>query len=220
MKFPGTTCEVETVAALREAGVEARVVDHLEFDPSVVSGVVIPGGFSFGDYLRAGAIAARTEAIKGIREVAKSGRPVVGICNGFQVLTEAGLLNGALLPNLSGRFVSKWVSLKVVRGDTVVTEGLEGKLLRMPIAHAEGRYYDEETRASEAAVLKYTSPSGEVEERWNPNGSVLNVAAVANEEGNVVGMMPHPERASFNFSSPDGSTDGLLVLRGLKRWTR
>jgi len=218
IKFPGTTCEVDVYRALLEAGVEAEIVKYRDFDPDKYDAVVLPGGFSYGDYLRAGAIAANTEAVRLVKEMANEGKKVLGICNGFQILVEAGLLEGALLPNLNLRFVSKWVYLRVLRKDTFLTEGLEKDVLYMPIAHAEGRYYHpDEERVKRLAVLAYSNDRGETSRDYNPNGSLLNIASVANEEGNVIGMMPHPERASFKLLSPNSSTDGLLLLRGLAR---
>jgi phosphoribosylformylglycinamidine synthase len=220
IKFPGTTCEFDVFKALSEAKIPATVVKYKEFDPDKFKGVILPGGFSFGDYLRAGSIAANTETIKDIKRMANEGKPVIGICNGFQILVESGLLKGALLPNLKLRFISKWVYLKVVRTDTVLTKGLEkNKILKMPIAHAEGRYYvDDIEYAKNNMVMQYTDNLGNVTEDANPNGSLFNIASIANEEGNVIGMMPHPERASFKLTSPDGSTDGLLLLKGLAKW--
>ncbi|BCU71396.1 hypothetical protein KN1_26930 [Stygiolobus caldivivus] len=151
--------------------------------------------------------------------MANEGKIIIGICNGFQILVESGLLEGALLPNLNLRFVSRWVYLKVGRKDTVLTRGLEKEIIKMPIAHSEGRYYhNDPSRAERFAVLYYVGPKGEVDEKYNPNGSLLNIASIANEEGNIIGMMPHPERASFKLTSPDGETDGLLLFRGLKKW--
>ncbi|MCY0860739.1 MAG: phosphoribosylformylglycinamidine synthase I [Sulfolobaceae archaeon] len=218
IKFPGTTCEIDVYKALREANVESEVVRYKEFDGDKYNAVVIPGGFSFGDYLRAGSIAANTDTMRQIKEMADSGKVVVGICNGFQILVESGILEGALLPNLNMRFLSKWVYVRVNRFDTVLTKGLNKNVLRLPIAHAEGRYYhDKPELAKRLAVLLYSDERGNVDERYNPNGSVLNIAGIANEEGNVIGMMPHPERASFKLTSQDGSIDGLSLLRGLKR---
>ncbi|MEW9491086.1 MAG: phosphoribosylformylglycinamidine synthase I [Candidatus Aramenus sulfurataquae] len=217
MKFPGTTCDYDVLKALREAKVEAELVRYKDLDPDRYSSVVIPGGFSFGDYLRAGSIAASTETMEMIKEMANQGKTVLGICNGFQILTESGLLKGALLPNLKMRFISKWVYVKVVRDDTRLTKNLPKKVLRMPIAHAEGRFVLEEEEARRLMVFQYSNEKGEVSEDYNPNGSVLNIAGIANEEGNVIGLMPHPERASFSLTSIDGNVDGLLLLRGL-RW--
>jgi len=130
IKFPGTTCEVDVHRALLEAGVEAEIVKYRDFDPDKYDAVVLPGGFSYGDYLRAGAIAANTETVRLVKEMANEGKKVLGICNGFQILVEAGLLEGALLPNLNLRFVSKWVYLRVLRKDTFLTKGLEKDVRR------------------------------------------------------------------------------------------
>jgi len=218
IKFPGTTCEIDVYKALKEVGVESEIVRHKDFDPDNFKAVIIPGGFSFGDYLRAGSIAASTETMKKIKEMADAGKVVIGICNGFQILVESGILQGALLPNLNLRFLSKWVYLKVNRFDTVLTRGLTKTVVRVPIAHAEGRYYHNDSEmAKRIAVFLYSDENGNVDDKNNPNGSIYNIAGIANESGNVIGMMPHPERASFNLTSPDGETDGLLLLRGLKR---
>ncbi|WP_338600461.1 phosphoribosylformylglycinamidine synthase I [Sulfolobus tengchongensis] len=219
IKFPGTTCETDVYKALVEAGVPAIIVKYKDFDPDKYKGVILPGGFSFGDYLRAGSIAASTETMKRVKEMAEEGKPVIGICNGFQILVESGLLKGALLPNLKLRFISKWVYLKVIRADTILTKDLENKVIKMPIAHAEGRYYvDDIEYAKTHMVLQYSDENGNINENVNPNGSLLNIASIANDEGNVIGMMPHPERASFKLTSIDGSTDGLLLLRRLSKW--
>ncbi len=216
IKFPGTTCDNDVLKALNEIKIDAEIVKYKDFDPDKYSSVIIPGGFSFGDYLRAGSIAANTETMKSIREMADDGKIVLGICNGFQILTESGLLKGALLPNLNLKFVSKWVNIKVVRNDTLLTRKLQKKVLKMPIAHAEGRFFLNEDEAKELMVFQYSDEKGDVEEKYNPNGSILNIAGIANKEGNIIGLMPHPERASFSLTSIDGYTDGLLLLRGLK----
>ncbi|ABP96119.1 MULTISPECIES: phosphoribosylformylglycinamidine synthase I [Metallosphaera] len=213
IKFPGTTCELDVVKALKQVGAEAEVVKFNSLDPDRYDGVVIPGGFSFGDYLRAGTIAANSEAMKGIREMADQGKLVLGICNGFQILVESGLLKGALLPNLNLRFITKWVRIRVRRKDTPFTKDSKDVLF-MPIAHAEGRYYlDDEELASRLSVFQYVDERGMPSPQANPNGSILNIAGVTNEAGNVLGLMPHPERASFPSISPDGSRDGLEILR-------
>ena len=218
IKFPGTTCEVDVYKALLEAKVDAEIVRYKDFDPDKYEAVVLPGGFSFGDYLRAGSIAASTDTMKKVKEMASAGKNVIGICNGFQILVESGLLEGGLLPNLNLRFISKWVYLKVVRNDTVLTKGLDKTIIKMPIAHAEGRFYiDDIEKAKRLAVLLYSDEFGNVNEKANPNGALLNIASVANEEGNVIGMMPHPERASFKLTSPTGEIDGLLLFRGLSK---
>ncbi|AAK40939.1 phosphoribosylformylglycinamidine synthase I [Saccharolobus solfataricus] len=219
IKFPGTTCETDVYKALIEAGVPTVIVKYKDFDPDRYNGVILPGGFSFGDYLRAGSIAASTETMKKVKQMAEDGKIVIGICNGFQILVESGLLKGALLPNLKLRFISKWVYLKVIRADTILTKGLDKKIIRMPIAHAEGRYYvDDIDYAKTHMVLQYCDENGNISEDVNPNGSLLNIASIANEEGNVIGMMPHPERASFKLTSIDGTVDGLILLRRLGEW--
>ncbi|AEC51770.1 phosphoribosylformylglycinamidine synthase I [Pyrococcus sp. NA2] len=214
--FPGTNCDFETVEAIRKAGGEAERVWYKEsikdFD-----GVVLPGGFSYADYLRAGAIAARQRIIEEVKELAKEGRPVLGICNGFQILTESGLLPGALRPNKIPRFICRWVHLKVRDVNTPFTQLYEpGEIIKMPIAHAEGNYYvDDPSRVR--IVFQYSDKEGKITEEANPNGSVLNIAAVANEEGNVLGTMPHPERASDIHL---GSEDGLRLFKSMVEWVK
>lgn len=214
--FPGTNCDFETERAIRKAGAEAERIWYKtslkDFD-----GVVLPGGFSYADYLRAGAIAARQEIMEEVREFAREGKPVLGICNGFQILTEAGLLPGALRPNKIPRFLCRWVHLRVEDTETPFTSLYEpGEVIRMPIAHAEGNYYIDDP-SKVRAVFRYSDERGNVSEDANPNGSVLNIAAVANEGGNVLGIMPHPERASDSFL---GSEDGLKVFRSMVEWAR
>ncbi|WP_048057688.1 phosphoribosylformylglycinamidine synthase I [Metallosphaera cuprina] len=204
---------MDVLKALKLVKADAEIVLFNKFDPDHYQGVVLPGGFSFGDYLRAGSIAANSEAIKGVKEMANEGKLVLGICNGFQILVEAGILKGALLPNLNLRFVTKWVWLRVKRKDTPFTK--ESKdVLFMPIAHAEGRYFlDDEESASEIAVLQYADERGVPTSEANPNGSLMNIAGITNEGENVLGLMPHPERASFRSISPNGSSDGLHILK-------
>ncbi|BBG24049.1 phosphoribosylformylglycinamidine synthase I [Sulfuracidifex tepidarius] len=214
LKFPGTTCEGDVEKALREAGGNPQVVRHDSFDPDKFDAVVLPGGFSYGDYLVAGAIAASGDSMRKVKEMAEEGKIVLGICNGFQILVWSGLLKGALLENLNRRFVSKWVYVKVVNDSTAITKGLKGKVLRLPIAHAEGRYYHKDV-SEVSPVLVYSSQEGKVSDEYNPNGSLQNIASVSNEAGNVIGMMPHPERASFKNISPFGEPDGLYLLRGV-----
>ncbi|NJE11186.1 phosphoribosylformylglycinamidine synthase I [Thermococcus sp. MAR1] len=214
--FPGTNCDFETERAIRKAGGKAERVWYKanlkDFD-----GVVLPGGFSYADYLRAGAIAARQEIMEEVKEFAREGRPVLGICNGFQILTEAGLLPGALRPNKNPRFLCKWVHLRVEDTQTPFTSLYgPGEVIRMPIAHAEGNYYVNDP-SMVRVVFQYSDEKGNVTEKANPNGSVLNIAAIASERGNVLGTMPHPERASDRFL---GSEDGLKLFRSMVEWAR
>ncbi len=217
--FPGSNCDYDTYYVIRD--VLEREVEFVTHDRSDLSGydcVVLPGGFSFGDYLRPGALAARTPLAQAVVEFAQRGGLVIGICNGFQILTELGLLPGALLPNLSMRFVCRDVYLRVENDETPLTKKLDrGEILRIPIAHHDGRYYvpEEELREMEERgqiLFRYTDREGNPSPEANPNGSVSNIAAVMNREGNVFGMMPHPERASEDIL---GSHDGLMLWYSL-----
>ena len=180
--------------------------------------VVLPGGFSYGDYLRTGAIAKFSPVMESVRQHARSGRYVIGICNGFQILLEAGLLPGAMLRNESLRFICKHVTLRLENNHTGFTRKMkEGQLLSMPIAHGEGNYYcDDETlkklRDQKRIIFRYVSPTGEQGEQFNPNGSRDNIAGIVNETGNVLGMMPHPERASEAILA---SEDGRKIWESL-----
>jgi phosphoribosylformylglycinamidine synthase len=207
--FPGSNCELDAMEAIRGLGGEAKVLWH--GDPTVagVDAVVVPGGFAHGDYLRPGAIARFSPVMDAVREFAASGGPVVGICNGFQVLTEAGLLPGALQKNRGLKFLCTTVALRVETTASALTnQAAAGDVLRIPINHFEGNYtVDDDTlarlRDEDRIVLRYVD---------NPNGSVDDIAGVCNEGRNVVGLMPHPERASHELL---GSTDGIPLLRSL-----
>lgn len=222
VRFPGSNCDLDAVSALRHVGgVRSDLVWHE--DPSVISydAVVLPGGFSFGDSLRGGAIAARSPALSRVAKLAERGVPVLGICNGFQTLVEAGLLPGALLRNTTLRFVCRWVTVRVENGRTSFTRGIrEWKVLRMPIAHNEGRYFAPESdldrmESDGRIVFRYCDSSGSASRASNPTGTRRNIAGVSNKEGNVVGLMPHPERASEPVLSPTGSDDGKLIFESL-----
>jgi len=209
--FPGTNCDFETVEALRKAGGK---VERVWYKSSLkdFDGVVLPGGFSYADYLRAGAISARAEIMEEVKALANDGKPILGICNGFQVLTESGLLPGALRPNKVPRFLCKWVYLKVNDTQTAFTQFYEeGEVIRMPIAHAEGNYYANDLNKVKIA-FQYSDEKGNITDDANPNGSLLNIAGISNEKGNVLGMMPHPERASDRWL---GSEDGLKVFKSM-----
>jgi phosphoribosylformylglycinamidine synthase len=212
LQFPGSCDERDAVLACERVG-EARLIWHGEPELGDVDAVVIPGGFSYGDYLRAGAIARFAPAMDAVREFAAAGGPVLGICNGFQVLCEAGLLPGALLPNSGLRFVCRQVEIEVTNAATAATSDCEpGERLSIPVKHMSGRWFAPpdllaELEADERIVFRYAPGQ-------NPNGSVADVAGVANPSGNVVGLMPHPEHAVDPLT---GSDDGLRLLRSLVR---
>ncbi|MDW8436405.1 MAG: phosphoribosylformylglycinamidine synthase subunit PurQ [Chloroherpetonaceae bacterium] len=217
--FPGSNCDRDAeyaINALPDA--EAILLWHKERSLKGVDAVILPGGFSYGDYLRAGAIAKFSPVMQEVMEFANKGRPVLGICNGFQILTEAGLLEGALLRNVNQRFVCKRVFIRVENDETIFTsEYRKGDVLRIPIAHGEGNYYaDDETlkrlEANAQIVFKYCDKHGNISPEANPNGSMLNIAGVCNERKNVLGLMPHPERASEALL---GSTDGRKLFESL-----
>ncbi len=222
IRFPGTNNENDIMRALRIIpNAEPYLVPSRLGSKALkdADAVVIPGGFSYGDYLRAGAVASVGSIMDGVREIAESGKPVIGICNGFQILTETGLLPGALLHNKSAHFVCKWVYLRVCSNTTLFTEGLENAVIRIPIAHAEGNYYcgqeDLERLNHESRIpFRYSNQDGNINESVNPNGAMENIAGIINDRGNVLGMMPHPERASRQFL---GSTDGLTILENFVR---
>jgi phosphoribosylformylglycinamidine synthase len=209
VQFPGSNCELDAVEAIGMLGGDAEILWHGDATVGGVDAVIVPGGFAHGDYLRPGAIARFSPVMGAVVEFAASGGPVVGICNGFQVLTEAGLLPGALQKNRGLKFLCTMVELRVDSTDSVLTcEAEEGDVLRVPINHFEGNYTcDDETlaklRANEQIVLRYVS---------NPNGSIDDIAGICNEGRNVVGLMPHPERA---VSPLLGSEDGAPLLRSL-----
>ncbi len=213
VQFPGTNCERETVRALR-ATVDrpVDVVWHGEpFAADRYTAVLLPGGFAHGDHLRAGAIARFSPVMEGISAFAAAGGLVLGICNGFQVLLEAGLLPGAMLRNASLQFRSEWVWCRVERTDTPFTQTCQvGQVLRLPIAHGEGNYVS--INAADSPVLRYCDARGNVTDAANPNGSQDAIAGLANAAGNVCGLMPHPERAADALL---GSTDGRVIFESL-----
>jgi phosphoribosylformylglycinamidine synthase subunit PurQ / glutaminase len=210
IQFPGSCDERDALHACRRVG-DARLVWHQETDLGDVDVVVVPGGFSYGDYLRAGALARFSPAMEAVAEHAAAGKPVLGICNGFQVLCEAGLLPGALLPNDSLRFVCRQVELVVESAATPFTQGCRpGQRLSIPVKHESGRYFApaeqlDELEARGGVVMRYAP--GE-----NPNGAAREIAAIVNEGGNVMGLMPHPEHAVDPLT---GSTDGLRIFASL-----
>jgi phosphoribosylformylglycinamidine synthase len=219
IRFPGTNCDLDAYHVLKNVlHLPADLMWHEEVDLRRYDGVILPGGFSYGDHLRAGIIAAHSPAMAQVKKAAEEGKPILGICNGFQILAESELLPGALLRNAGLRFVCRWVNLRVDSNSTFFTSGQKkGTLLRMPIAHGEGRYFLDENEIKSLEkkrqiVFRYVDERGSTTDDANPNGSLLNIAGVSNEKGNVVGLMPHPERASEKILSPFGSSDGLAVL--------
>jgi phosphoribosylformylglycinamidine synthase len=217
--FPGSNCERETLYVLQDLlGQEARFVWHEETELASFDAVVLPGGFAHGDYLRAGAVARFSPVMDAVQAFAAAGRLVLGICNGFQVLLEAGLLPGAMLRNRRQQFSCRWVHLRVERpAPPFLSDCHAGQVLRMPIAHGEGNYYaDPETlariEANGQVLLRYCDPAGRVTDAANPNGSLANIAGLCSDRGNVMGLMPHPERAAEAIL---GSADGLLLFRSV-----
>lgn len=213
--FPGSNCDLDMYHAIKdELGEEVEYVWHDEKDLSGFDGILLPGGFSYGDYLRCGAISRFSNVMSEVVKAAEAGKPVLGICNGFQVLTEAGLLPGALLRNKNLKFMCRTVDLKVVNNETQFTSVYKkDEIIQIPIAHGEGNYYcDEETLATlkenNQIVFTYASE--------NPNGSLEDIAGIVNERGNVLGMMPHPERAANDIM---GGSDGLALFKSIvKQW--
>ena len=221
--FPGTWSDRDFLDAAGTIGWEARPVWHAATELGEVDAVVLPGGFAHGDYLRTGAIARFSPVMAAVSRFADAGGPVIGSCNGFQILCEAGLLPGALLRNdhLEFRCEWQWLRVEQTTGPWLAADGLAaGDVIRMPISHGEGRYYaDAETldalERDGRVVLRYAEASGEVTPDANPNGSLRAIAGIVNPAGNVLGLMPHPERAS---DAEVGGTDGLRLLRSLGRW--
>ena len=217
--FPGSNSDHDAQHALAEVGgIPTDLVWHTETDLSAYDLLVLPGGFSHGDYLRSGAVAARAPVMAAVRTAAGRGVPILGICNGFQILLEAGLLPGAMLHNAGVTFRSQFVGLRVDTIDTVFTRAAsEGDVLQLPIAHGEGNYYAPpdvlaDLEAGDRIVFRYCEADGTVTADANPNGSVAGIAGICNEGRNVVGLMPHPERAS----EPDlGSADGRVFWDSL-----
>ncbi len=217
--FPGTWSDRDCYYALdRILGQQVNYIWHRETDLSSYDCVILPGGFSYGDYLRAGAIARFSPIMTEVERFARRGGLVFGICNGFQILCEAGLLPGSLMTNNHLQYRCQWIHLKVENASLPFTSQCqEGQLLRIPISHYDGNYYADEAtlqelEANKQIVFRYSSPKGEITEEANPNGSVGNIAGITNREGNVLGMMPHPERACEEII---GGTDGSLIFHSL-----
>ena len=217
--FPGSNCDHDAYHVIsKQVGQPVDFIWHKDTDLRSYDAVIIPGGFSYGDYLRAGALARFSPVMESVRKFAADGRLVLGICNGFQILCEAGLLPGALIRNRDLHFVCEYVNVRVETTDTPFTNEMKrGSVLRLPIAHAEGNYVCDdatlmELQQDDRIVFRYCDPSGNITEAANPNGARDNIAGICNSTRNVLGLMPHPERACEDLL---GSTDGRDVFRSL-----
>ncbi|MBC6971785.1 phosphoribosylformylglycinamidine synthase subunit PurQ [Bacillus sp. Xin] len=212
--FPGSNCDVDMFHAIKdELGEEVDYVWHDAENLDEYDAILLPGGFSYGDYLRCGAISRFANAMKAVQKAAEQGKPILGVCNGFQILVESGLLPGALMRNKNLKFMCRTVQLRVENNETMFTSQYEkGAVINIPIAHGEGNYYCDE------ATLKELEEKNQIAFRYveNPNGSVSDIAGIVNEKGNVLGMMPHPERAVDELL---GGAEGLKVFQSiLKHW--
>jgi len=216
--FPGSNCDHDAFYAIKKLlKYETVFLWHKESDLQGANVIILPGGFSYGDYLRSGAIARFSSIMKSVIEFANKGGTVIGICIGFQILLEAGLLSGVMLKNEDLKFVCKNVHLNIENGNTRFTSKVQKDVIKIPIAHGEGNYFaDDETLKSlednNQIVFKYSSDSGLIDKNFNPNGSKLNIAGIINKDGNILGMMPHPERCV----DPNlGNTDGKYIFESV-----
>ena len=219
--FPGSNCDKDIISCI-ERTVNQKVIElwHKDTDLQNCDVIFLPGGFSFGDYLRSGAIAKFSPIMEKVIEFGKNGGYIIGICNGFQILTESGLLPGALLHNTSNKFICKNVFLTVNNTNTLITNSYEKNVIKVPIAHGEGRFFaDENTMKNliqnDQIIFKYCDSNGEVLESSNPNGSLENIAGICNKEKNIFGMMPHPERAADVILS---NTDGVALFKSIMNY--
>jgi phosphoribosylformylglycinamidine synthase len=217
--FPGSNCDSDCWHALNDvARINVKYVWHKNTDLQGADLIVLPGGFSYGDHLRCGAVARFSPVMNEVIRHAKAGKPVIGICNGFQVLLESGLLPGAMLRNRSLQFICKYVYLRTENNQTLFTNQLsKGEVLNIPLAHGEGNYFCdertlEELEQNKQIVFRYCSEAGKVDDAFNPNGALSHIAGITNREGNVLGMMPHPERASEDILS---SSDGKKIWNSI-----
>ena len=219
--FPGSNCDKDIISCI-ERTVNQKVIElwHKDTDLQNCDVIFLPGGFSFGDYLRSGAIAKFSPIMEKVIDFGRNGGYIIGICNGFQILTESGLLPGALLHNTSNKFICKNVFLKINNTNTLVTNSYEKNVIKVPIAHGEGRFFaDENTmkdlKQNDQIIFKYCDSNGEVLESSNPNGSLENIAGICNKEKNILGMMPHPERAADVLLS---NTDGVALFKSIMNY--
>ena len=219
IQFPGSNCDLDALETLQKTiKVPTSLIWHKDLKDDEYDSYVLPGGFSYGDYLRAGAIAATSPSLDTIKKAVDRGKPVLGICNGFQILVEAGILPGAVLRNSGLRFVCRWTKLRVESTRTPFTRlASKGQTLHFPIAHNEGRFYLDtdqldDLEKNEQVVLRYVDENNDPTADSNPNGSLDNIAGICSEEGNVMGLMPHPERASLPIFSPERKPEGRLIF--------
>lgn len=219
--FPGSNCDHDAYYSLHKVlNYDVEFLWHKDTDLKQSDVIVLPGGFSYGDYLRTGSIARFSPIMNSVIEFAENGGKVIGICNGFQILLEAGLLPGVMLKNKSLQFVCKDIALSVENYDTIFTKGIEkNRTLKIPVAHGEGNYFADETTISKLIknnqiVFKYSS-ADRIEDDYNPNGSVMDIAGIINEKGNILGMMPHPERCCDPVL---GKTDGAFIFKSIAKY--
>ncbi|UQS85391.1 phosphoribosylformylglycinamidine synthase subunit PurQ [Apilactobacillus apisilvae] len=210
ISFPGSNCDNDLYYAIKDAlGEQCDIVSSKTYNLDAYDGILIPGGFSFGDYLRSGAIAKLSPIMRAIKKAADDGKFIIGICNGFQILTEANLLPGSLIKNTNMQFVSSWEKVKVVNNKTMFTNNYKkDEIIKIPVAHGEGNYYCDQS------TLKQLQENNQILFTYqdNPNGSVQDIAGITNKKGNVLGMMPHPERAVEDIL---GSKDGLKLFKSI-----
>ncbi len=227
IQFPGSNCDYDTVYTLKQ--MEDVTVDLLWHKASNLQNydlIILPGGFSYGDFLRAGSIASHSPIMKYVKQAAESDIAILGICNGFQILTEMNLLPGILLKNSSLMFICDWINLKVNNNNTMFSDLIDKtSILRMPIAHNEGRYYINELELKDLIknnqiIFQYVDDKGNTTKNSNPNGSIYNIAAICNKKRNIMGIMPHPERASDKILSPYNTDDGLLIFKSIINYLR
>jgi len=221
--FPGSNCDYDAYSAIKVLGEEVEFLWHQSADLNESDVIILPGGFSYGDYLRSGAIARFSPIMKSVIRFAEKGGLVIGICNGFQVLVESGLLPGALMRNDHLRFSCRFVYIKVERNDNPFTRDCRpADILKIPIAHKDGNYYNfrgdlDELAINNQILFRYCDKNGNISDESNPNGSAGNIAGITNRGGNVVGLMPHPERA---VESILGSIDGMKIFRSVQKYIR
>jgi len=216
--FPGSNCDHDAYYAVRKVlGFDAEFLWHKETDLKGCDIIILPGGFSYGDYLRTGAIAQFSPIMDSVYKFAENGGVVIGICNGFQILLEIGLLSGVMIKNESLKFVCKNIYLGIENKDSIFTKSISKKILKFPVAHGEGNYFTDEStlktlETNNQILFRYISPSGELDSRFNPNGSLNNIAGIMNQKKNVMGLMPHPERCCDPIL---GNSDGALIFQSV-----